>query len=522
MSEESIRWGLAVADLDRDGQPEILGLTDSHIKVLDARGKLLARARRSPPGGVCAIAVAEIDGEDPAELADEGSVYRYQKGNPSLVTLFENPRLGNSADCSTFADLDENGKFELLTGQRVYDAETGADVTPALLKTIRAPWNTDLAVADFNRDGRPDQANISRIETMVSIFDLLGNRFLLGPQPHPARVTFGIPIFGDADGDGMPELVVGDDLGLSVYSFRCTMSPKGCAGKGALWRKEIPGLSEFTGQTALFDLNGDGAIEIVHHDLCWMQFYDGRSGGLLSATPLTTYPTREGFPVVVDADGDGSAEIVVASASSEGRCPAKPHPLLRLPWTGDTSGIFVLSDPEDRWAGTRPLWTSFNYHVTEIQDDLTVPKREVPHWRSHNSFRRNLQGPGRPVPIPRSELTAAWPEASPEGPLCGTGPILHARICNRGQVAARGGVAGTFYDGERERAESRPICTAYTTRTLAPGECEEIWCEVPDPAHPPDVPVVHFYANDHGNGQNRRPECHQGNNWLPMKVSCMQ
>src|SRR5206468_3491949 len=81
-------------------------------------------------------------------------------------------------------------------------------------------------------------------------------------------------------------------------------------------------------------------------------------------------------PVVADVDGDGDAEIVVAS-------------------DGTTAGIHVFEDVASGWAPTRRIWNQHGYHITNVDEDGTIPMTETTNWLSLglNNFRLNAFGP---------------------------------------------------------------------------------------------------------------------------------
>jgi hypothetical protein len=69
-------------------------------------------------------------------------------------------------------------------------------------------------------------------------------------------------------------------------------------------------------------------------------------------------------PVAADVDLDGYTEVVV---------PAH-------------GGIRVFGF-DGVWGPARPLWNQLNYHITNINDDLSVPFSEVNSWEVHNTYR---------------------------------------------------------------------------------------------------------------------------------------
>jgi hypothetical protein len=76
--------------------------------------------------------------------------------------------------------------------------------------------------------------------------------------------------------------------------------------------------------------------------------------------------------VVVDVDGDGDVEIVVP----------------------DARGVYVVGDADHSWVSGRTLWNQASYHITNINDDLSIPVSPDPNWPSYNSFRSGDITPG--------------------------------------------------------------------------------------------------------------------------------
>ena len=78
------------------------------------------------------------------------------------------------------------------------------------------------------------------------------------------------------------------------------------------------------------------------------------------------------YPVVADIDNDGAAEFLVVAESP---------PILR-----------AFRDKHDRWMPARRIWNQAAYHVTNIEENGTIPVHEEPYWKTHNTFR--VQAPG--------------------------------------------------------------------------------------------------------------------------------
>ena len=83
------------------------------------------------------------------------------------------------------------------------------------------------------------------------------------------------------------------------------------------------------------------------------------------------------YPIVVDVDNDGSAEILIVSNDN-----IQP---------GSDYGLQVISDSKGRWVPARHILNQEAYHVTNVNDDGTIPRHETPSWKLNNSFRAQGQ-----------------------------------------------------------------------------------------------------------------------------------
>jgi CARDB/FG-GAP-like repeat len=337
---------------------------------------------------------------------------------------------------------------------------------------------------------------------------------------------------------------------------------------GILWSRRTQDISSNITGSSVFDFDGDGKAEVVYADECFARIYDGTNGDVLFSQYHSSCTWYEN-PVVADTNGDFHADLVVPSnlACSDGTsgiactspaldngvdpqfpglrclgnsdcvsgvctsgfcrctatadcCAAKTDaacleqgfectaPPAGTPGAGNTcraahphgvTGIRVYADAKDRWVRSRQIWNQHAYAVTNVNEDGTIPKTS--QWKDNwldptlNNFRQNV--PGIPNGKATPDLTAGVANSTCSG---GTA-VLTAPICNRGATAIAAGVDVGFYNGTTK------VCSAKTSKTLQPGDCESVTCNWTSP--PASTPVnVQVKADDDG----ANTECNEDNN----------
>ncbi|MBL9103230.1 MAG: hypothetical protein JNL82_19955 [Myxococcales bacterium] len=167
-------------------------------------------------------------------------------------------------------------------------------------------------------------------------------------------------------------------------------------------------------------------------------------------------------PIAV-IDNDGHADIVVTSNSySSLTCPAEMM---------KTQGLRVFGDATNQWVRTRRVWNQHAYHVTNIEEDGSVPAIEASNWTVPrlNNFRQNVQPEGE---FSAPDLVAGiYTE-------CFDGLRAYARVRNIGQAAVPAGVNVGFYEGDPAQGGAK-IGSGVTTKILYPAESQEVLLELP-------------------------------------------
>ncbi len=153
------------------------------------------------------------------------------------------------------------------------------------------PGHPDQVIsADMDQDGRPDLIATNRNAQMLTVFRNLsaGGKFALAPgvdQPTtqvPAYITA-----GDLDGDGLPDLVTGNNANSAAIA---DLNGDGKADLG-------------------FGRNGTGLVSL------WQNNYSG--SGPLSFTPSVDIPSGSGDTRYFssDLDGDSKPDLIIANPS---------------------------------------------------------------------------------------------------------------------------------------------------------------------------------------------------------------
>ena len=197
--------------------------------------------------------------------------------------------------------------------------------------------------------------------------------------------------------------------------------------------------------------------EVVYADERNLHIYEGPTGKEL-LTLCNPSGTLWEYPLVADVDGDDQAEIVLVGNDRWWGCSGTMGP-----GTGPT-GIRVIGSKSGNWVRTRRIWNQHTYHVTNVNDDATIPAKELVNWKTKglNNFRQNVQ--------PRGMFDAPNAVAELEG-SCTKPATLRARVKNIGLATLPAGVVVGFYEGDPAGMKTK-IGSATTLTPILPGGTE--------------------------------------------------
>jgi hypothetical protein len=491
---------IAVGDLDGRGTWEIVGLlagsspprcsyggshNNAHLAAFDAHGRRLWVSDEPVSYGTAAPCIANIDGDNTAEIIVGRSVF-----NHDGTLRWTAPAGGMGWDACTqagaysiVADVTGDTVPEIVAGNTAYRA----DGTVLWTAPVRDGSN---AAADFDLDGVPEIVVVHGSPSGVHILTADGEtRCHYDPGLGGATIGGGPPVVADFNADTLPEIgVVWPNL-LDVVSGSCER----------LWRVAT---TDASGQTAMsvFDFNGDGAAEVVYMDETAVRIFSGQDGEVILTLPHSSATGIEN-PVVADVNNDGHTEILAV-----GQQTAEPS-------------MKLFGDENRNWVASRPVWNQHAYHVTNVSDVGDIPGVEASNWTQPglNNYRTNSAG-DRMLDVPDLRLV----DLEALGGECTDALILTVRVINMG---ARGVPAGqqvlftiTLPDGTEEEAGP-----ALTSAVILPGESEEVrlrW-EIPEGLEYAVFLVRAVVDPDSGTGFGETRECDEDNNEAgPIEAGC--
>ena len=334
---------LAVADIDNDGKPEIVGVTEDHYLIcFEHNGahkwtSTEAISRLAP-------AVADLDRDAVPEIIAGKRVFN----NDGTLRW-----VGSGANSynAIAADLDLDGVPEVVAGVAAYRSDG------TLYWTVAGSSWSRAGIGDFDMDSYPEVVITG--DGDVTLWEHDGAA-AWGPVDIPGDGGSGPPLVADFDGDGVPE------IGVAGNDYYMVLESDG----GIKWTAVIKDYSSGAASSSAFDFDGDGSFEIVYRDEEHLRIFNGSDGFVLFETPSPSGTLME-HPIIVDVDGDGCAEIVA--------------PANNYAFSGET-GIEVYGN-DLMWPAARKIWNQHSYHITNIYDDATVPTVEENNWDSFNNFK---------------------------------------------------------------------------------------------------------------------------------------
>ncbi len=330
--------GLVVADLDRDGKPDLVVSLADTGELAWFRGVgdgTFEPARKRPVGpelGAVRVADLDLDGHLDVVVAVGGStpavaVLRSAGQNvPPPVTLHA---AGGPVRDLALTDLDHDGDLDVLAlrADGLWALENGRGAGLGPWRQVSALGGDRLEVADLDRDGEEDLVLLTggqavpclRRRGRVVERPLAGEGLvLLRPRPGNAGHWIGNHVW-DLNGDGHLDVVGLARTPGSVATSR-TLSWAYGRGNGTFKPSgsevRLPADANGLLGSDLTDLDGDGHADAVlwSRDLSQVVWGRPHPHGFETAAETLALPPRMRGLAVGDLDGDGRADLALSTS----------------------------------------------------------------------------------------------------------------------------------------------------------------------------------------------------------------
>jgi hypothetical protein len=364
------------------------GDTDGTVYSIDNNGTLLWTYQRGGPTlyEYSTPVVANLDTLGDPEILITGTnsvLYCLDKNGDCLWThqLDQGGVTTELFSCSPVAsDIDDDGLPEILIGCKDTLHCLSYDGTPEWSFHSDDMICSGVGIADLNLNGSPEilfpAVSCPNIRHVLYCLNSDGSLRWKCAFPTITSGKFvSTPAIADIDSNGTPDVVVWNGGNEKLYAL--TENSTG-DNVDTLWTAEALDNTPVSAACPFIcDIDGDADKDVmwIGASLGIYNGLDGKhpdngGGQFYKNTSFFSGTAMERIIAVADLDDDGHVDIVGSRGDS---------------WS---SGLAVLSCTS--WARCRTICPTYLYHITDVNDDLTIPRKEPQHWKTHNTWLTQL------------------------------------------------------------------------------------------------------------------------------------
>ena len=425
------------------------------------------------------------------------------------------------------ADVLGDSHPELILGNEIFEVSivnpngsSGNALT--LSRQVTPPTSVPVdghsQVVDFNLDGHLDifisikNSDLLQGTVFCYVWDVYNDAV---SSPISINTSFSgksVPLIADIDNDGSLEVVIQSAVANSNNTIQAYRYSAVSGTFSLIWDMS-PDEDSFSNSFTAFDFNQDGLLELVICDQSTLRIVNGSGKShlthndtipvyVLSSLPFTELTIMQ-YPVIVDVDADGAAEIIAVGSNR----------------------LNIIKSSSTPWASARPVWNQYLYNVTNINKDLTVPSTLFNNAtaftdpdgvvrRPFNNFLQQattLDQYGRPF----SQLANLSITGDPTMEFGSDDISVEMEVCNTGELTLMPPIYVSIYTASGELVQTEEV-----VQGLLPGECTTVTLSISQEVLKPfENPYpLRIAVNDNGEGTAQygglQAECDTTDNFL--------